>query len=62
MATTDFNGWLFCHVLASDYYDVYDCYMAIHDKESNTRFDVKENVEQGRLFIAARTQRVRNAV
>lgn len=51
MATTDFNSWLFCHVIPTDYIDVYDCYMAIHDKEGNYRFDVKNNVEQGKLFV-----------
>lgn len=51
MATTNFKDWLFCHVVPSDYNDVYDCYMAIHDKQGNFRFDVKNNLEQGKLFI-----------
>ena len=51
MTTTDFRSWLFCHVIPTDYTDVYDCYLAIHDKKGNYRFEVKNNIEQGKLFV-----------
>lgn len=54
MATTDFEAWLFCNVIPSDYTDVYDCYIAIQDKKSNGRFEVKNNHDQGKLFITPR--------
>lgn len=51
MATTDFESWLLSHVIPTDYTDVYDCYLAIQDKKGNYRFDVKNNVEQGKSFV-----------
>ncbi len=54
MATTDFEAWLFSHVEGTDYNDVYDCYLAIQDKTSNGRYEVKNNFDQGKLFITPR--------
>ena len=51
MATTDFESWLFCNVVPTDYLNVYDCYLAIHDKEGNGHFVVKKNFDQGKLFV-----------
>ena len=51
MATTDFEAWLFCHVLPSDYIDVYNCYTAIQDKSGNGSYDVQYNFDQGKLFV-----------
>ncbi len=51
MATTDFKSWLFCHIIPTDYNDVYDCYLAIQDKIGNYRYGVKNNAEQGKLFV-----------
>lgn len=51
MVITDFRSWLLCHVIPTDYTDVYDCYLAIQDKKGNYRFEVKNNIEQGKLFV-----------
>ena len=51
MVTTDFKDWLSCHVVPTDYQNVYDCYLSIQDKQGNGRYDVKYNFDQGKLFV-----------
>ena len=51
MATTEFESWLSCHIVPTDYLDVYNCYLAIHDKHSNYRFETKYNPSQDKLFV-----------
>lgn len=51
MVTTDFKDWLSCHVVPTDYQNVYDCYLSIQDKQGNGHYDVKYNFDQDKLFV-----------